>query len=220
MENTPWYYVDRQRNRHGPVAADAIRQAYRTGVLDRASLVWREGMAEWSPLGLVDSELGLDMISPVAAPAPEALAAPRRSGCLTAAIVVGGGGIFLVIVLALLAAIALPAYQDYLGRSKVIALLAETTPIKIALADFRHNTDRCPYGIDELGLEDLAIAGVDEISVGAFDDGRCAIELRLGEIDKVRGAAGERLWLALEEDGSFSCSGDEALFRYLPQNCR
>ncbi|WP_188310333.1 GYF domain-containing protein [Arenimonas fontis] len=220
MDSTPWYYVDRQRNRHGPVTAEAVRQAYTAGILDGASLVWREGMAEWTPLGQIVADLGLERIPPSAAPPPADIGAPRRSGCATAAIVVGGGGVFLVIVLAILAAIALPAYQDYLGRAELSRILAEAAPLKTALADFSANTDRCPRGLDELGLEDLTIAGVDEIAVGAFDDGRCAIELHLGEVDKVRDSTGQRLWLSLENDGGFGCSGDEALFRYLPQSCR
>ncbi|HLU12930.1 MAG TPA: GYF domain-containing protein [Arenimonas sp.] len=220
MENTLWYYVDRQRNRHGPVAAEAVRQAYAGGILDGASLVWREGLAEWTPLGQVATELGLDQVAPAAAPPPAALAAPKRSGCATAAIVIGGGGMVLLFFGAIIAAIAIPAYHDYLGRAKLMELLAETTPLKAAVAEFQYNTDRCPRGLDELGMEDLQIKGVEEIVVGAFEDGSCAIELHLGEVENVRKAAGNRIWLAMDEDGGFSCSADDALFRYLPQDCR
>lgn len=54
-----WYYADARRERHGPVDADLIRNKFRQGELDLATLVWREGMSQWQPLSSVSDELQL-----------------------------------------------------------------------------------------------------------------------------------------------------------------
>lgn len=68
---TQWYYVDAQQQRHGPVDAAAVADLFRAGTLTRASLVWREGMEQWTALVNVAPELRLDMTPPPPAPAPE-----------------------------------------------------------------------------------------------------------------------------------------------------
>ncbi|KAF1697149.1 RDD family protein [Pseudoxanthomonas koreensis] len=57
---TEWYYADRQRRQIGPQPATHLAQRYRAGELDAATLVWREGLPAWQPLGSLRGELGLD----------------------------------------------------------------------------------------------------------------------------------------------------------------
>lgn len=60
-----WYYaVGGQRN--GPFGRDEFIRIVGTGVVTDATLVWREGMAEWRPFAEVKGELGLQ---PPAVPA-------------------------------------------------------------------------------------------------------------------------------------------------------
>lgn len=54
-----WYYADAQRERHGPIEADALREKFRAGEMDLGTLVWREGMQQWQPLSAVADELQL-----------------------------------------------------------------------------------------------------------------------------------------------------------------
>ena len=54
-----WHYADRNRNRQGPVETAALARLFREGRLQLDSLVWREGLANWRPLGDFASELGL-----------------------------------------------------------------------------------------------------------------------------------------------------------------
>jgi uncharacterized RDD family membrane protein YckC len=71
---TQWYYVDNQQQRHGPVDGDVVADLFRAGTLTRTSLVWREGMEQWTALANVAPELRLDLTSPpTPAPAPEAV---------------------------------------------------------------------------------------------------------------------------------------------------
>ncbi|APP01054.1 RDD family protein [Xanthomonas perforans] len=67
---TQWYYADAQRQRQGPVDTDTLRARLSQGIIDRSSLVWREGLAQWVALHEIEGELGLD--SAAAAAAPEA----------------------------------------------------------------------------------------------------------------------------------------------------
>lgn len=60
MSTSVWYYVDQQQQRQGPVAAETIREAYRTRQLDGESLVWREGMSQWQPLRQFELEFDLE----------------------------------------------------------------------------------------------------------------------------------------------------------------
>lgn len=55
-----WYYADRQRRQVGPESAESLAQRFRTGEIDSATLVWRDGLATWQPLGSLRAELGLE----------------------------------------------------------------------------------------------------------------------------------------------------------------
>jgi uncharacterized RDD family membrane protein YckC len=57
---TEWYYADRQRRQIGPQPAEALAGRFRSGEIDAATLVWREGLASWQPLGSLRAELGLE----------------------------------------------------------------------------------------------------------------------------------------------------------------
>ena len=66
---TEWYYVDLRHERQGPVGQDALVALYRNGALTAASLVWREGMGQWTPLGELAGELGI-AAAPASSPPP------------------------------------------------------------------------------------------------------------------------------------------------------
>lgn len=218
-----WYYVDGGGNRQGPVGADALIEAYRRGQAGLDSLVWREGLSEWAPLGQFSAELGLAGVasaSPPAAPALPATPAPKSNGCLIAAAIVVGGGLLLIVVLGIVAAIALPAYQDYVNRSKLAIVRIEGQAAKIAVEQFRANTDRCPRDAAELGLSAPSTPGLEALEVGALDDGRCAVELTLGRLGTNDSAAGGRLLMAREADGTWSCSAEGIPGKLLPNDCR
>ncbi|HQZ31514.1 MAG TPA: GYF domain-containing protein, partial [Arenimonas sp.] len=222
-----WFYVDGGQNRQGPVGVDALVQAYRLGQVSLESLVWREGLSEWVPLGQFRDELGLAGVTPVLPPAatmpPAAQAAPeakKNNGCLIAAAIIVGGGLFLIFILGILAAIAVPAYQDYLTRSKLAIVRVEAQAAEVAVEQFKANTDRCPRDAEELGLSPPTTPGLQMLEVGSLDDGRCAVELTLGELGNDRSAAGGRLLMTQEADGTWTCSADGVPEKLLPTDCR
>ncbi|MEQ8034451.1 RDD family protein [Xanthomonas sp. WHRI 6106] len=71
---TQWYYADAQRQRQGPVDTDTLAARLSQGIIDRSSLVWREGLPQWVALHEVAAELGLDGARPAV---PEAGGPPR-----------------------------------------------------------------------------------------------------------------------------------------------
>lgn len=66
-----WYYATVDRQQRGPVTADALRDLAETRQIDLQTLVWREGMTQWAPLGDLAIEVGLapDGVPPLPATA-------------------------------------------------------------------------------------------------------------------------------------------------------
>ena len=78
-------------------------------------------------------------------PRPGAAAAEKLSGCALTAIIGGGLLLVLVPVMAILAAIALPAYNDYTVRAKVATAVNALQPLTAgaALRRRRRPLPRC-----------------------------------------------------------------------------
>lgn len=223
-----WYFVDRSQNRQGPVDVSVLVEAVRQGQLDDSTLVWRDGLAEWSPLGQFRAELGLGEAGHSPPPPPAAVGATpplasekkKGSGCGVVAIVLVGGGIFLIMVLAILAAIALPAYQDFLVRSKIVVVMAEGEAAKHQVSTFFANTDRCPRDAAELQLGPPTSPGLAALDIVPLGDGVCVIELTLEALPGADDLADGRILLRRESDGTWSCSSDLSRQSRLPASCR
>jgi len=65
-----WFYAEAGQQK-GPVNDDRLEQLVRDGVIQSATLVWREGMAEWKPFAQVRT------VTPPPIPAPAKQAAPE-----------------------------------------------------------------------------------------------------------------------------------------------
>jgi type IV pilus assembly protein PilA len=219
---TQWYYVDRTHTRQGPVTAGALAMAYGQGQLDDSGLVWREGLAEWAPLGQFREELGLPPASPAAAPppappAPAPASIKRGTGCLIAAAVAGVVGLFLI---AILAAIALPAYQQYITRAKVATAVAQARALQVSVDEFVANVDRCPRDAEEVQMALPNPPGVAAITLGEANTGMCYIELELSAEAGFAELAGQRIRLSRDSDGGWYCTSDTPQTQVLPSTCR
>ncbi|MGH8108619.1 MAG: RDD family protein [Arenimonas sp.] len=61
MSDKLWHYIDLQQNRHGPVAASVIKDAYQRGELGPGSLVWHAELPQWQSLEIHADALGIDL---------------------------------------------------------------------------------------------------------------------------------------------------------------
>jgi type IV pilus assembly protein PilA len=235
---TQWYYSDDARNRHGPHSAEELRRHYRERRIRRDTLVWREGLNEWRPLDQVAGELDLDSVVPDSslppplpasdptAPTYAARSAPPpkkgMSGCLIALLVCVG---LAVPMIGILAAIALPAYQDYTVRAKVAATMAEAAPLKVAITDYISANDACPDNdsadidtpLQQLGQGQY----VASVRVGTLQAGNCAFEITLRSASTQ--VDGKTLLFETRREGASSewdCSGGDLPARYRPMQCR
>ena len=143
-----WYYAEGPGRNVGPLTTEELAACFRRGQLMLDSQVWREGMAQWQPLRSVAAELGLDATASPTAPMPPPLpgapghASPRPGAPAIAPAPRGmsRGTIILIICLAaiipmlailgILAAIAIPAYQQYTSRAKLMEPIAAGDALK------------------------------------------------------------------------------------------
>ncbi|HEY0333078.1 MAG TPA: GYF domain-containing protein [Stenotrophomonas sp.] len=235
-----WYYAEGNRQRQGPLPPENLAELYRSGRIALDTLVWREGLPQWQPLSEVAAELGLptphatEPVNPAPPPLPRTgatptahptavMAAPKQglSGCAIAAIVGAVVAVLGLFMLGILAAIALPAYQDYTLRAKVSAGYAQLVPLKPQVEAFHSAQGRCPVnGQDGFGTaESYAGGGLSQVRIGRFDNGHCGIEAVYIQPDHAP-LNEKTLWLDLDpESGQWHCSS-EIDDRYLRQECR
>jgi type IV pilus assembly protein PilA len=161
--------------------------------------------------------------TPYATQTPAGVLPPPKkklSGCALTAIIGGGLLLVLVPVMAILAAIALPAYNDYTVRAKVATAVNALQPLKQQVQHFADDEGRCP-GANDAGFPapgDFTQAGLSAVNIGRFNNGHCGIEATLAVPGK--SLDGDLLWLEYDRDsGRWECSG-ESDDKYLPPSCR
>jgi len=117
-----------------------------------------------------------------------------------------------VAIIAILAAIALPMYQDYVAKSQVTAGLAEITPGKTQYEVLLNEGKTTITGISDLGLKDSARCDITDITA-LSETG--TIECTLKGTPKV---ANKKITLTRAADGTWSCSTSVDA-KYKPAGC-
>ena len=232
-----WYYAEPNQQRRGPLPAENLRELFQSSRIGLDTLVWRDGLTQWQPLSDFAEELRLLELSSTSMPPPLPSAgatppsypshaarpatAPPKSGLSGCAIVLIICAVLAVPVLGILAAIALPAYNDYTQRARVAAVIPQAMPLQEAIANHLRENQTCP-GNEDAGFgppESYASGLIASITVGEFDTNQCGIELRLtvpGN-DKLDGKA---VWFEYNAaDSSWQCSS-EIDDKFLPMQCR
>ena len=126
----------------------------------------------------------------------------------------GSNGMVAVAAAGVLAAVAIPAYQEYSLRSQVTQVLTTASPAKTAMIEFRQAKGRWPKSAREAGLDDDAS--------GALAIGEGRIELSLDGTGKPK-LAGGTLVLTPEKAGqtwTWRCEAEGVEDKYLPADCR
>lgn len=239
---TDWFIHDAAAGRIGPLDTDAVRERYRQRRITRETLVWHAGMREWQPLDRVSDVVGIDDVVPDASlPPPLPPASPRAtpvfaaapadrpahvrattppprrlSGCAIVALVLAG---LSIPVFGILAAIAIPAYQDYTIRAKVAGAVAQASALQAPVSEVFRNDARCPGRDHPVIASSLRSAPqLTGLQVGALADGRCAYQVTLAATHPK--VDGQSLLFAMPRGGgSWDCESTLA-DRYLPPHCR
>ena len=136
-----------------------------------------------------------------------------------------------VAIIGILAAVAIPQYQNYVARAQVAEGLALASGAKTAIAEYRSNTGRWPADNEAAGLavDPLDISGkyVKFITVNNYDSGGFTERLAIIFKDTAHASiAGGRLSLEGKDEGgsiSWLCYGqfdDIKITKYLPSSCK
>jgi len=222
-----WYYATADGQRHGPLPAAGLAALARSGKVGPQTLVWREGLAQWTPLSAHEAELGL-VASPPPVPgqarapmAQQATPPARRNGCLVA-LLIGIGGLVLVSIIGILAAIALPAYNDYTMRAKVAGALAEARVHQPEVVAFIETHSRCPTNDDEgfATAESYAGGQLASIRFGEFEESSlCGLAATI-HAPGVDAIDDQPIWLEYNAAVDTWLCSSAVEDRYLPHECR
>jgi type IV pilus assembly protein PilA len=155
------------------------------------------------------------------APAPKS----GMSGCAIAAIV---GSVVVVVglfLIGMLAAIALPAYQDYVVKSRTVQAYNMTLQLQSTVDEQRKASGACPdntaVGMDDDAALELG-AGTDGsqaqaiVGIGETDNGHCSITLQFANVNPV--VDGKTLVLSSTEQG-WTCNDGTLDAKYRPRQC-
>ena len=143
----------------------------------------------------------------------------RRVGLLTVLL-----GLLLlgIPVLGILAAIAIPQYQQYVVRAKIATAIATATPLKTDISSWHSQYGHCPEnGEGPIGPPKTYASGnIATIETGKMQDSdRCGIQITLRDLSSDQ-ANGKLIWLELDAaSGHWTCSSDVKSL-LLPADCR
>ncbi len=129
-----------------------------------------------------------------------------------------------VAIIGILAAVALPAYQDYTVRSKVTELITAADNCKTSVTDYYQSNASLPGNTDAAGCSSTATGYVSSIAVGA--NGVITVSANTTAIPQLSGAA-DFILTPTETDTvnhagplTWDCTGSTIAKKYLPANCR
>lgn len=126
-----------------------------------------------------------------------------------------------IAIIGILAAIAIPAYQDYVIRAQVSEGLSLADGVKTAIAEFYTNTGRFPGNNQSAGLATAASINGNYVSSVNTVNGLTTITFSGAKANaKITGTT--LLLSAISATGSttFTCKAGTIPTKYLPSSCR
>jgi len=131
-----------------------------------------------------------------------------------------------IIPIAIMAAIAIPAYHDYTIRAKISGAVNDMSPLKMEIAEyFISNDSQCP------GNGDGAIQSADsyfglyhsraEVQPGQDGNGTpfCLINITMANTGQAT-IDGNVVQLAMDTNMNWTCASDTVPVKYLPSSCK
>ncbi|MEL7449055.1 MAG: M48 family metalloprotease [Pseudomonadota bacterium] len=132
-----------------------------------------------------------------------------------------GGGASLILTIAMigvLAAIAIPAYQDYMVRADVGVAMEESVAFQETVAEYIRQTGTVPNSMADIGVTEESVPVVGgKYSLSIYEGG--VIGIYMGD-----DAVGNEQYIVIEpretENGvAFDCYGQNYANKYLPRSC-
>jgi type IV pilus assembly protein PilA len=128
-----------------------------------------------------------------------------------------------IAIIGILAAIAIPAYQDYTVRSKVSELIVAASPCKTAISEFwGTNSQTFPASIASAGCDTIVSKYVASVAVGA-NNGIITVQAAATGLGGSPTANGGTLRLtptAGTNSLNWACAALSMPTKYLPSSCR
>ncbi|MFG6447474.1 pilin [Roseateles sp. BYS180W] len=127
-----------------------------------------------------------------------------------------------VAIVGILAAVALPAYQDYTRRARVAEGLSLASAAKLAVSEYKASNNVWPESNDVAGLgsDPITGQGVEDIQIGS--EGVITITFNSRVTDGNSGSTIE-LRPSFDESGNkigWDCTQGDLLEKYRPAECR
>ncbi|PJK09421.1 hypothetical protein CO610_03780 [Lysobacteraceae bacterium NML95-0200] len=231
-----WFYADASHQQQGPVDHDTLLALFNQGQITALSLVWKAGMPAWQPLHeVVQLPAALNRQSTgtatasarmpgTAQPPPPPAPAKKNKGCLIALVVALVLGLLAIPVIGILAAIAIPAYQDHTLRAQIASTLATLSPYQQSVAAFYAEHGRCPVN-GEAGIPErdaFPEPNITDVYVGIDTDEdqyECIIAPTLTGFGSPK-LDSQTLWLTYDADNGEWLCGSTVADRYLPSSCK
>jgi type IV pilus assembly protein PilA len=127
-----------------------------------------------------------------------------------------------VAIIGILAAIAIPAYQDYIARSKVTELVTSADACKSSVSEYFQNNNGAPATLAASGCASNPSKYVTSLDVAAT--GAITVVGKTGTGALPTGAAGNFVltptYDATAGTVEWSCTASTIAKKYLPANCR
>jgi type IV pilus assembly protein PilA len=127
-----------------------------------------------------------------------------------------------VAIIGILAAVAIPAYQDYTIRAQVSEGMSLAAGAKTAIAEFYNGTGRFPAANSSLGLADLG--DIKGTYVDQVDASNGVIKARFGGSSVNAAISGDVLNISAVTSSAgsvqWTCNSTDLDDKYLPTSCR
>lgn len=132
----------------------------------------------------------------------------------------GAGSVLLtVMIIGILAAVALPAYKDYVERARFASAYSSAQEVKNKVTDYVISNNEWPQSLQALGYGfDVLEDKKNNFQIGIYNDGLVGAKVGVD-------AFGEEKYIVLEPtvtEGNISweCYGENVLNKYLPKPCQ